>query len=82
MDTASPVKQKDFLRVHLKITHSALCDAFLDLLPLVVIMASITLIRVIINLAIPHQEWVWLKQLNIMHVFLKNIFLISHQKNL
>ena len=74
MDTASPVKQNDFLRVHLKIAHSALCDAFLDLLPLVVIMASITLIRVIINLAIPHQEWAWLQQLNIMHVFLQKIF--------
>ncbi|MDO7555786.1 MAG: PTS transporter subunit EIIC, partial [Oceanospirillaceae bacterium] len=74
MDTASPVKQNDFLRVHLKIAHSALCDAFLDLLPLVVIMASITLIRVIINLAIPHQEWVWLQQLNMMHVFLQKIF--------
>lgn len=74
MDTASPVKQNDFLRVHLKIAHSALCDAFLDLLPLVVIMASITLIRVIINLAIPHQEWAWLQQLNIMHVFCKKYF--------
>lgn len=74
MDTVSNFKQKKFLRVHLKIAHSALCEAFLDLLPLVVIMASITLLSAIISLAIPHQEWIWLQQINVMHGFLQRVF--------
>ena len=53
MDLASSFKLQQSLAVNFKIAHTALCDAFLDLLPLVVIMASITLLGVIINLVTP-----------------------------
>ena len=74
MDIASAFKLKQSLAVNFKIAHTALCDAFLDLLPLVVIMASITLLGVIINLVTPDQHWLWLQQLIIMHGFLEKIF--------
>jgi EAL domain-containing protein (putative c-di-GMP-specific phosphodiesterase class I)/cellobiose-specific phosphotransferase system component IIC len=74
MDLASAFKLKQSLAVNFKIAHTALCDAFLDLLPLVVIMASITLLGVIINLVTPDQHWLWLQQLIIMHGFLEKIF--------
>ena len=74
MDIASAFKLKQSLAVNFKIAHTALCDAFLDLLPLVVIMASITLLGVIINLVTPDQHWFWLQQLIIMHGFLEKIF--------
>ena len=74
MDLASAFKLKQSLAVNFKIAHTALCDAFLDLLPLVVIMASITLLGVIINLVTPDQHWFWLQQLIIMHGFLEKIF--------
>ena len=74
MDIASAFKLQQSLAVNFKIAHTALCDAFLDLLPLVVIMASITLLGVIINLVTPDQHWLWLQQLIIMHGFLEKIF--------
>ena len=74
MDLASAFKLQQSLAVNFKIAHTALCDAFLDLLPLVVIMASITLLGVIINLVTPDQHWLWLQQLIIMHGFLEKIF--------
>ena len=74
MDLASSFKLQQSLAVNFKIAHTALCDAFLDLLPLVVIMASITLLGVIINLVTPDQHWLWLQQLIIMHGFLEKIF--------
>tara|TARA_B110000902_G_scaffold3580_1_gene4072 strand:- start:2142 stop:4163 length:2022 start_codon:yes stop_codon:yes gene_type:complete len=74
MDLASAFKLQQSLAANFKIAHTALCDAFLDLLPLVVIMASITLLGVIINLVTPDQHWLWLQQLIIMHGFLEKIF--------
>ena len=74
MDLASSFKLQQSLAINFKIAHTALCDAFLDLLPLVVIMASITLLGVIINLVTPDQHWLWLQQLIIMHGFLEKIF--------
>ena len=74
MDLASSFKLQQSLAINFKIAHTALCDAFLDLLPLVVIMASITLLSVIINLVTPNQHWLWLQQLIVMHGFLEKIF--------
>jgi EAL domain-containing protein (putative c-di-GMP-specific phosphodiesterase class I)/cellobiose-specific phosphotransferase system component IIC len=74
MDTASFFKLQRSLVVNIKIAHTALCDAFLDLLPVVVIMASITLLSVIVNLVTPNQHWFWLQQLIAMHGFLEKIF--------
>ena len=74
MDLASSFKLQQSLAINFKIAHTALCDAFLDLLPLVVIMASITLLSVIINLVTPNQHWFWLQQLIVMHGFLEKIF--------
>lgn len=76
MTIASTLKrQKRSLKRHLKIIHSSLCDAFLDLLPLIVIMASITLASVVITqLTIANQTWPWLQQLLVVHSFLQKMF--------
>ena len=75
MHIATPFKHhKQFLQLHLKIIHGSLCDTFLDLLPLVVIMASITLTVVITNIVIPSQTWAWLQQMLVIHNFLEKIF--------
>ena len=73
METASSFKQ-ELMRLQLKKIHTSLCDAFLDLLPLVVIMASITLLAVVIDFTLPTQTWIWLQKLMAVHQFLDKIF--------
>tara|TARA_B100000768_G_C11226975_1_gene353256 strand:- start:651 stop:1136 length:486 start_codon:yes stop_codon:yes gene_type:complete len=62
------------LRAHLKIFPGALCDAFLDVLPLVVIMASIALFTAITKFFVPDQNWFWLQKLILVHDILGRIF--------
>jgi len=54
--------------------HIALCDAFLELLPLVVIMASITLCATGVEVIFETGNWGWLASLKQIHGLLWQLF--------
>jgi len=74
MDISSLTKLYPFLRIHVKIMHIALCDAFLELLPLVVIMASITLCATGVEAIFETQNWGWVASLKQIHGLLWQLF--------
>ena len=75
MDSAlSFTKQRQFMRVHLNIIHASLRDAFVDLLPLVLIMTSITFLVVMIQFILPNLIETWLQPLILIHSFLDKVF--------
>lgn len=63
-----------FLRIHVKIMHIALCDAFLELLPLVVIMASITLCVTGIDVIFDNNNWLLVNSFKQVHSLLTQLF--------